>query len=535
MRSYIFKYLRKIKKSLIIFSILNALSALIGAIIPLISGVFIDSLISSHNYSVIFKFVLFLVMCLILQLLLAYIVQIQTALLQTKLVYDIQNNTLLKIQQTQLYYVSNFNIADLTQRISSDATSISTFVISTGSSLLVYLFSFLFSFALLFSVKWEIALFILLFMFIYIIYFFKLQRKLSDKQRILKTDYSHYFSHIYSQLSNLKNLKIFYLQNYYDTKLFEAYKKYKESLQQFKIYSFRLSSGDILLTLFAQIIIFIFGGISVMHGDMTIGIFSVLISYFNMMLNSIKFIPSITTQYAEMSASYYRLNELTTLTKDSSGNEIPLYGHTIEMKNVSVKYPNSRNRVLSNINYSFTPGKLYCLKGTNGSGKTTLLDIISKLNFSYEGSIFLDNINISSLNTNIYRSDFISYMTQESFVFNDNLSKNLLSYSKSNQLKTLLNDLNLDKYLIIEDDISHLISGGEKQKISFIRSISKPFKVLLLDEPTNHLDITSKKIILEYLNTLKKDKIIIISSHDTFILDQIDQIIDLNFDFREEY
>lgn len=531
MKSFLLKYVQNIKKKLIIFSILNVFSSLIGVLIPLISGTFVDSLVESNDHSIILKFILLSCLCVIIQLALALYVQLEGALLQTRLIYDIQKDALDEIQQTQLYHISKFDKANLSQCISSDSTSIATFMISTGSSLLVCIFNFFFSLVLLFSVKWEIALFILTFLIFYIIYFYFLQKKIVDKQRKLKSDYSHYFAQIYSQLNNLKNLKIFRMQNYYNDTLFHAFTTYKDSLMKFKIFSFSLSSGDILLTFFAQIIIFIFGGMSVMKGSMTIGIFSVLVSYFNMMLSSIKFIPSITTQFSEMSASYYRIIDLTTLDRDKSGSIKQVNSNIIRMNNVSIKFPDSEEELLKYFNYSFMKGSIYCLKGTNGSGKTTVLDIITKLNFSYEGSISIDNIEIEKLDTDIYHNECVSYMTQEAFAINDSLEANLLMYDESRDLKTLIRKLGLEKYLKQEDDISTIASGGEKQKISFLRSIIKPFKVLLLDEPTNHLDAGSKIIIMEYLNTIKEDSIIIISSHDNFVVEQSDLVIDLNNDY----
>ena len=170
------------------------------------------------------------------------------------------------------------------------------------------------------------------------------------------------------------------------------------------------------------------------------------------------------------------------------------------MNNVSIKFPDSEEELLKYFNYSFTKGSIYCLKGTNGSGKTTMLDIISKLHFSYEGSISIDNIEIEKMDTDIYHNECVSYMTQEAFVINDSLEANLLMYDGSSDLKALIKKLGLEKYLKKDDNISTIASGGEKQKISFLRSIVKPFKVLLLDEPTNHMDTESKVIIMDSLN-----------------------------------
>lgn len=119
-------------------------------------------------------------------------------------------------------------------------------------------------------------------------------------------------------------------------------------------------------------------------------------------------------------------------------------------------------------------------------------------------------------------------MTQDAFVIKAGLKDNILSQNLSEKLSTLIQELGLEKYIDSNYNINTKISGGEKQKISFLRSITKPFNILLLDEPTNHLDFISKEILMKYLNNIKNDAIIIISSHDNFVLERVDTIIDLN-------
>ena len=71
------------------------------------------------------------------------------------------------------------------------------------------------------------------------------------------------------------------------------------------------------------------------------------------------------------------------------------------------------------------------------------------------------------------------------------------------------------------------LSGGEKQKISFIRAIIKSPNVLILDEPTSSIDKTGKQKMLEYLKKIKDSSIIIIISHDNEVLSNCDMIVTL--------
>ncbi|WP_260603118.1 hypothetical protein [Enterococcus durans] len=111
MKSFLLKYVQNIKKKLIIFSILNVFSSLIGVLIPLISGTFVDSLVESNDHSIILKFILLSCLCVIIQLALALYVQLEGALLQTRLIYDIQKDALDEINK--LSYIIFQNLTKL--------------------------------------------------------------------------------------------------------------------------------------------------------------------------------------------------------------------------------------------------------------------------------------------------------------------------------------------------------------------------------------------------------------------------------------
>jgi ATP-binding cassette subfamily C protein len=80
--------------------------------------------------------------------------------------------------------------------------------------------------------------------------------------------------------------------------------------------------------------------------------------------------------------------------------------------------------------------------------------------------------------------------------------------------------------MICEDVIN--LSGGEKQKISLVRTFLKESDLIILDEPTNALDMKTKKILIDYIELIKKNKIIIIITHDRDMCGFGDELIRLN-------
>ena len=201
----------------------------------------------------------------------------------------------------------------------------------------------------------------------------------------------------------------------------------------------------------------------------------------------------------------------------------------LEVNNLNKGY---FKKIISHFSYRFEKGKIYCITGPSGCGKTTLLSILSGTKRNYIGDIFFNNQAISNLSN--YSFNYVSYVSQKYQLF-DNLTalENVL-------LPLEMIDENINKYKhkatmlfkqfnvinVINEKVKNL-SGGEKQRVAIIRSLLKPFDILLLDEPTSALDETSTNLFFDILNSIKKDKIIIMVSHNIDIINKSDEIVNI--------
>jgi len=184
--------------------------------------------------------------------------------------------------------------------------------------------------------------------------------------------------------------------------------------------------------------------------------------------------------------------------------------------------------VLSNVNLNFQKGTINLISGKNGSGKTTLLRIIAGITLPDKGYIFLDE---KKLDCNM-----VSYISNNSrgFFWRISAFENLKYFFTLNHSSS-----NRDKILQLADNFSikdklhkplQELSLGEIQKINLIRGIGIDAEIFLFDEAEASLDNTSKDLLLNHLEQLKrKNKFIINVSHEaTFLLDKTDQIISSN-------
>lgn len=192
--------------------------------------------------------------------------------------------------------------------------------------------------------------------------------------------------------------------------------------------------------------------------------------------------------------------------------------------------------VLNHFSKKFERGKIYTITGPNGSGKTTLINCILGLYIGeYQGCIRYNEVPIETINmADVYQNN-LGIVEQEPLLFEDTIEFNLtlgcmysfetmLPYLELFGLDTFLYALPNGVKTVLSENANN-ISGGEKQKISLVRALYKNPDVLVLDEPTSALDKESSEKLVAYLTSIKKNKIILIVTHDNTFETISDEII----------
>lgn len=215
------------------------------------------------------------------------------------------------------------------------------------------------------------------------------------------------------------------------------------------------------------------------------------------------------------------------------------------IENVSFSYSKDK-KIFKKINLNFEFDKIYGIVGQNGSGKSTFGDLVSGFLKPTSGKITFNNIDIN--NKNLIWQDYISYLNQSLFVFNETIKNNitLSKFTKrkvdEKSYKNIINSINLTgfiKSLKKNDntslgDLEDKISGGQTQKINLARNLYNNSPIIILDEPTAAIDKISIPKIKKILKELKQKRIIIIISHSKNFLDICDEVFEIkNFSLKK--
>lgn len=204
----------------------------------------------------------------------------------------------------------------------------------------------------------------------------------------------------------------------------------------------------------------------------------------------------------------------------------------IKLENITKKFAD--NPVLENIHLHLSSGEIIGIKGNNGSGKTTLLKIFAGLITPDSGNIIINNEQkLSTLEDTTILHHVMLYHP-EFHVYNNTVENNYLYNVFDSKEDTRVNQrefhfpLELPNHYVVSSDARN-ISLGQKNKILLSRSLHVDRDIYLFDEPTASLDMKTREIFIQNVNRLakKENKIVVVVSHDSFLLDHCDKVIQM--------
>jgi ABC-type bacteriocin/lantibiotic exporter with double-glycine peptidase domain len=238
---------------------------------------------------------------------------------------------------------------------------------------------------------------------------------------------------------------------------------------------------------------------------------------------------NIKNQQSEIQELYNFSNELENSQKFAIEKKINIEynksDHIITLNNICFGF---KKNIFNNFTAKFKLNNIYVIRGISGIGKSTLASIILQTLTLKKGKIIFNEKYKTLIKSNYYdnfnyipQKDFLiptSIINNITFKFNESINKK--SLNKSLEQANCLNFINKSKYKLNTkiNDIGNNLSGGECKRIILARFFYNLKLINILDEPTNHLDDYSKKVFLKNLKLIKKNKLIIIFSHDSIFL-----------------
>lgn len=285
------------------------------------------------------------------------------------------------------------------------------------------------------------------------------------------------------------------------------------------------------------------GAQNVNNGLMQVGDIMAFLQYTIQIVMSFLMISIISIILPRAGVSAKRINEV--LEKQNSIQEPKEPKHLdnnkkglVEFKNVTFKYPDANEPLLSGINFTAEPGKTTAIIGSTGSGKSTVINLIPRFYDVTAGEVLIDGVNVKDVTQKELR-EVIGFVPQKGVLFsgtiesnikysNENLSDEKMKLAAEIAQATEFIEQTTNKY---ESEIAQggsNVSGGQKQRLSIARAIAKDPEIFVFDDSFSALDYKTDAKLRLALSEKTKDKTVIIVAQRINTVLNADQIIVLD-------
>lgn len=530
------KYLKQNCTKLIAYIFLKACFLIVALFIPYFIGMVTNQINSPNVVNLISKYAIIIIVLLVGSILLVLLVNILEFVLKLNIAIGINSDVIEYVKRLPNRYFSTHNSSYINHQINLDSNVIANFIVDQVIRLFYEIIKLVVVIGLLFYIDVHTTVINIFILTVYFGMYIVFKRIIYKYNYIFKESQSSLFSEMEYQLFNVKFLKINAAFDMFWKRFDKVMGVFKKNAFKFCLVSVMYEESGVFVEIVILVVNIFIGWNKIQSGSLTLGDLIIIISYLYYLINSISTTMNIGKEYQNFKVSMDRIGGILNVNSESNGDKVLTSIETIRLDNIYFKYTD--RYVLDNISYNFHKGKLYCIKGRNGVGKTTLVNLMLGIEEPSSGCIYYNDTNIRDIDMYSLRRRHIAVLEQEPILLRDTILNNLIMGSeKANKevVDSWCKKLNIyehienlsEKYNTVVDEHFTIFSGGEKQKIALARIFVKNSNLMILDEPTSALDKKTTNDFLNILNEYKKDKIIIIISHDLNIEKYADEIIDL--------
>ncbi len=450
----------------------------------------------------------------------------QTHYISEKILFNIRNQLFSHLLYLPTKFFDKFHSGELMSRLLNDTEQVQNSIANVIPNTIREFFTILGLLSVLYINNWKLAIVasVIFPVAVYpVVIFGKKMKRLGKKRQISIASLT---THIQEALINIRLVKAFATEKQ-ESKIFEE--KSDEflniKLDTIKIDEVTSPLMEFIGSLGIAFLIWI-GGYLVFKGEITVGGFFSFITALFMMYKPFKVLARANNDINTSIASIERIFEVIDKTKEQSksgGVEFNGIKRGLEFKNVSFRYPETKDFAVKDINLTVDAKSVVAFVGESGGGKSTLLELIPRYYDPDKGIITIDGIDMKDFNLESLRKK-IAIVSQRIFLFNRTVKENI-AYGKEglsdNEIVEAAKmayahdfivklkggyDTNLQEQGVI-------LSGGEKQRIAIARAIVKNPDILILDEATSALDSESEQIVQLALKNLMKDRTVLMAAH----------------------
>lgn len=530
------KYLLKVKKLMVLLILIYAMISLVSLFNPIVSARLLTSL-TELNINQTYKFGTLFFLVSVMAVIFNKLAVKVLSYIEERLLYEIRCDMIERLMNYKIKNFDNSSSGEFLNKIKNDPQDI----VSVFSIVQYNIFNIVTEFFMLIYVFYlNFLLGIIYFIGIIFIYFYEKYSyiRLEKLQNNLKNQMDKNDSTITEIIRGIKDIKLLGISNKIKGNTMKSFEEQVKNNASINIFQNNIYNNvEMCKVVITALIIFV-GLFLINNNLLTLSTFLIIFLYRNDIFSLIFSYTSLKEYLVRYKVAKNRIRELF----DENKYPIQKYGDIdlkningiIEFKNVTFSYDNKR-KVLDNISFKIDKCEDVAIVGKSGSGKSTIFNLLTKCYDNYQGTIFIDGVDIRDLSYSSITNN-ISIINQNPYLFNLTIKENLKLLDRNITDKEMIVAC---KIANIHEDIIKLpnkyntllgegglnLSGGQKQRLAIARALLKRSKILLFDEATSSLDNITQKNVQTAIKNISKDCTIVTIAHRFSTIIDVNKII----------
>lgn len=531
-------YIKKQKKPMIIAFILSAISAAVSLSAPLIMQHVIDVTIPAKAVGPLVGWSALMLVTIVVSVYLATIRSRMMTSVGQDIIFDIRTDLFKHLQQLPFKYYDDRPQGKILIRVVNYVNSVSD-VLSNGIiNFILEIVNLIFIAAFMFAVDVRLSFVILAGLPVFLGVMLLIKTRQRRAWQAVSNKSSNVNAYLQESISGIRVTQIFSREQRNDgifTRLAGSFRtEWMRALRYNALIPFTVDNLATIVTA----LIYLVGLLALSPAEVTFGVILAMGTYafrfWQPILNLSQLYNNFINAVAYLERIFETLDEPVTVSDVPNAKKLPSIQGRVTFDDVTFAY-DPGNNILEHLSFDIKPGESVALVGPTGAGKTTVVNLISRFYNITGGKILIDGHDISQVTLNSLRSQ-MGIMLQDSFIFSgtilDNIRYGKLDATEEEVIaaaKTVCADEFIREfehgYQTEVNERGSKLSQGQRQLISFARTLLADPRILILDEATSSIDAKTERLLQQGLNELLKGRTSFIIAHRLSTVKNCDRIM----------
>lgn len=520
------RYMLRYKGLSILALLFILMTSIVATAIPLLAQYYIDNFITKNIakaglYILIIYFGLF-----ILRVVFTFLGEYYFAKVAHSIVRDLRNDSFANLQKLGMSYFDKTPVGSVVSRLTNDTQAVADMFGTIFSSFLNTILMFVVTLSAMIALSWQLTIYMILFIPVMVGSVYLYQKLSSRLVEISRAKISEMNTKLSESIEGMKIIQAFNQEQRLIDEFGEVNNEHlRYYTKSLKVDSLLLRPAMALFKVLAYGVIVMYFGLSFESAGFTAGIIYAFIQYTNQLFNPLI---ELMQNFSILQTSIISAGRVFTLIDneeyepEQKESDYKILRGDIEFKNVSFSYDGKRD-VLKNISFSVKNGESIAFVGATGSGKSSIMNLFLRFYDYDRGDILIDGVNIKDYSSKELRNS-VGLVLQDPFLYHGTVESNIKMYNESLTREDVIEaakfvdahnfiDKLEDKYDSLVTERGSTFSSGERQLLTFARTIASKPKILILDEATANIDSETEELIQHSLEKMRKGRTTIAIAH----------------------